>query len=473
MGLVACAQSGEPATAYDDDAGWESSALAPIDTPCSFNSTTGAFAVTLKDGEAALLALSAAKNLTVNGADCAGAAAPIAKVKSIAVAVADGEATTKGVRVMVDQSGGPLVKGSAYKAATTGKNASPAVPSVAATKVTLRSDGTNDQLWVRTTSKADTVSWQQGSDVGSGTVSTSALTVAVEKRVKDIEVSGAVGGVALFAGAGNDTVDASGATGVVRLFGGAGTDTLKGGAGADLLDGGNDNDTLYGGGADDTLAGGDGDDTLDGQAGCDTFEGGGGTDLNTDNEAAATAVNVEANMAAAFASCGSGAGGGSCGSGMFADDDTCSFCAPVANCASGVTCTSATNSVCATCSEGFTGDNTSTCTKASGGGGGGGGGGADPCLTGPKFTVNSNLTVTQCNGLIWQQYILDELFDWAGATSYCDGFPLGGATDWRLPTVDELKQLIDGLNTFPAIDESVFENARMMGDLLDQHSVGG
>ena len=280
IGVVACVPAGEPPAAVGDEAGWDTSALAPIATACTFNSTTGAFAVTLKDGEAALLAVSAAKNLTVNGADCASAAAAIAKVKSIAVAVAEGEATTKGVRVMVDQSGGPLVKGSAYKAATTGKTVAPAVPSVAATKVTLRSGGTKDQLWVRTTARADTVSWQQGTGAGTGTVSTAALTVAVEKRVKDVEVSGAVGGVSFFVGVGNDTVDASGATGVVRLFGGAGNDTLKGGAGADLLDVGNDNDTLYGGGANDTLAGGDGDDTLDGQAGCDTFEGGGGTDIN-------------------------------------------------------------------------------------------------------------------------------------------------------------------------------------------------
>ncbi|MFM2153724.1 MAG: hypothetical protein RL199_2159 [Pseudomonadota bacterium] len=288
MSVTACASADDgPAAEADggEDAVWNADALTPLLTACTFDKTSGAFAVKVKDGEVAMLALSS-KNLTVNGVDCTPTATAIGKVKSIAVTVVDGEPTTTGVRVFVDQTGGPLVKGTA---------------TAAATKVTLRGIA-KDQLWVRTTSKADTVSWQQGSGAGTGTVSTSALKVAAEQRVKDIEVAGA-GGVLLFGGGGNDIIDASTATVGLQLFGAAGDDTLNGGSGADLLDGGPGNDTLSGGDGADTLSGGVGDDTFDGQGGCDAFDGGSGTDFVTDNAAALSVVNVEADLSAGYGTC--------------------------------------------------------------------------------------------------------------------------------------------------------------------------
>jgi Ca2+-binding RTX toxin-like protein len=290
MSVTACAPADVDGPAAEADAGedavWNADALTPLATACTFDSASGAFAVKVKDGEVAMLALSSAKNLTVNGVSCTTAATGIAKVKSIAVTVVDGEPATTGVRVFVDQSAGPLVTGTA---------------AAAATKVTLRGIA-KDRLWVRTTAKADTVSWQQGTGAGTGTISTAKLTVAVEKRVKDIEVSGA-GGLSFLVGAGNDIVDASTATVPLQLFGTAGNDTLKGGSGADLLDGGPGNDTLSGSDGGDTLLGGIGDDTLDGQGGCDAFDGGIGTDFVTDNAAAQSVLNVEADMSAGYGAC--------------------------------------------------------------------------------------------------------------------------------------------------------------------------
>ena len=54
-------------------------------------------------------------------------------------------------------------------------------------------------------------------------------------------------------------------------------------------------------------------------------------------------------------------------------------------------------------------------------------------------------------GLVWQNistYLRDDfdLFEgeWADAAAYCDELDLGGHTDWRLPSVDALRSLVDG-----------------------------
>jgi hypothetical protein len=299
MSVTACA----PADVYessseadsDEDAVWSADALTPLTTACTFDSASGAFVVKVKDGEVAMLSESwglsgtgtRKGDMSVNGVSCTATSTPISKIKSISVSVVEGEPTTTGVRVFVDQLLRPLVAGTA---------------AAAPTKVTLRGFA-KDQLWVRTTAKADAVSWQQGTGAGTGTVSTTKLEVAVAQRTKDIEVSGAAGGLFFFVGAGNDIVDASSATVALQVFGAAGNDVLKGGSGADLLDGGPGDDSLSGGDGADTLSGGAGDDTLDGQAGCDAIDGGSGTDVVTDSAAAKLVVNVEADMSAGYGTC--------------------------------------------------------------------------------------------------------------------------------------------------------------------------
>lgn len=85
-------------------------------------------------------------------------------------------------------------------------------------------------------------------------------TVAV-KRVESI---------AVWAGAGHDTVDATRLSSVgATIDGGAGNDTLRGGKSHDVIFGGLGNDLLFGGDGNDSLFGGLGDDHLSGGPGFD------------------------------------------------------------------------------------------------------------------------------------------------------------------------------------------------------------
>ncbi len=45
--------------------------------------------------------------------------------------------------------------------------------------------------------------------------------------------------------------------------------------------------------------------------------------------------------------------------------------------------------------------------------------------------------------LTWQQVSPDETYNWEDAHEYCKGLRLAGHKDWRLPTLEELKTLIE------------------------------
>jgi len=67
--------------------------------------------------------------------------------------------------------------------------------------------------------------------------------------------------------------------------------------------------------------------------------------------------------------------------------------------------------------------------------------------------------VTDCNpGLIWQQG--DEQNDsgrnWQQALDYCADLDLAGHHDWRLPTVEELRTLVDPGRSDPTINTRYF-----------------
>ncbi len=49
------------------------------------------------------------------------------------------------------------------------------------------------------------------------------------------------------------------------------------------------------------------------------------------------------------------------------------------------------------------------------------------------------------NGLMWQDEVATETVkkDWWGAKRYCQSLELIGLNDWRLPTIDELENIID------------------------------
>ncbi len=77
----------------------------------------------------------------------------------------------------------------------------------------------------------------------------------------------------------------------------------------------------------------------------------------------------------------------------------------------------------------------------------------------PSLTDNGNGTVTDdITGLIWQQEDDGQLRTQVLALDYCDNLSLGGYADWRLPSVLELKDIVDYGRTAPTLDTSYFTN---------------
>lgn len=73
--------------------------------------------------------------------------------------------------------------------------------------------------------------------------------------------------------------------------------------------------------------------------------------------------------------------------------------------------------------------------------------------TAATATVTDNIT-----GLMWQRSILGTTKrQWAFAQAACDSLTLGGFSDWSLPTVNELRSLLDQTAIAgPAIDQTAF-----------------
>jgi hypothetical protein len=73
------------------------------------------------------------------------------------------------------------------------------------------------------------------------------------------------------------------------------------------------------------------------------------------------------------------------------------------------------------------------------------------------FMDNGNGTVTDTyTGLIWQQASSYFTRIWAQALVDCEDLSLGGYTDWRLPTIKELRSLVDYSRYSPAINTMYF-----------------
>lgn len=74
-----------------------------------------------------------------------------------------------------------------------------------------------------------------------------------------------------------------------------------------------------------------------------------------------------------------------------------------------------------------------------------------------RYVDNGNGTVTDIStGLMWQQVPARGPMTWTDAMDYCRHLTLADHMDWRLPTLDELKSLIDSDRYFPAIDGNYF-----------------
>ena len=74
---------------------------------------------------------------------------------------------------------------------------------------------------------------------------------------------------------------------------------------------------------------------------------------------------------------------------------------------------------------------------------------------------NKNGTVTDTDtGLMWQQATAPGTYTWDGAISYCVNLTLGGYSDWRLPTIQELISIVDYKKYHPAINADYFHDTK-------------
>lgn len=83
--------------------------------------------------------------------------------------------------------------------------------------------------------------------------------------------------------------------------------------------------------------------------------------------------------------------------------------------------------------------------------------GAAVLADGGSFSNNGDGTVTDSStGLTWQKETAAGTMSWEEALSYCEDLNLGNQTDWRLPTIMELRSLLDYSLFNPAINTSYF-----------------
>lgn len=64
----------------------------------------------------------------------------------------------------------------------------------------------------------------------------------------------------------------------------------------------------------------------------------------------------------------------------------------------------------------------------------------------------------EATGLMWQQEAPEAKMTWEQAVSYCENLNLGGYTDWRLPTLKELKSInpVNDMECFPNASSSFY-----------------
>jgi hypothetical protein len=70
-----------------------------------------------------------------------------------------------------------------------------------------------------------------------------------------------------------------------------------------------------------------------------------------------------------------------------------------------------------------------------------------------RYAADDNDTVTDHKtGLMWQRTDDGQQRTWTAAGQYCVDLVLGGKTDWRAPSIEELQTIVDFSRTDPTID---------------------
>ncbi|ETR65620.1 MAG: hypothetical protein OMM_13970, partial [Candidatus Magnetoglobus multicellularis str. Araruama] len=76
-----------------------------------------------------------------------------------------------------------------------------------------------------------------------------------------------------------------------------------------------------------------------------------------------------------------------------------------------------------------------------------------------NLLINNGEAVTDiCTGLMWQRESLALKKTWQSAIEYCENLSMSGYNDWRLPTLKELRSIVDLSKSGPAINEEFFYN---------------
>lgn len=65
------------------------------------------------------------------------------------------------------------------------------------------------------------------------------------------------------------------------------------------------------------------------------------------------------------------------------------------------------------------------------------------CVKNTCIVIPADVYTDSATGLSWQANI-PKTMSWAAAQTYCDSLDLGGQTDWRVPTISELKSVVKG-----------------------------
>lgn len=75
-----------------------------------------------------------------------------------------------------------------------------------------------------------------------------------------------------------------------------------------------------------------------------------------------------------------------------------------------------------------------------------------------RYTVDSasGTVVDNETGLMWQRDVPAFNGPWLSALGYCEALTAGGYSDWRLPSVKELRTIVDVGTVSPAIDLGAF-----------------
>lgn len=82
-----------------------------------------------------------------------------------------------------------------------------------------------------------------------------------------------------------------------------------------------------------------------------------------------------------------------------------------------------------------------------------------PALPAPALTARGNVVLDAATGLTWQKSGSPATKTWQEALAYCQDSVVDGYTDWRMPTVMELRTLVDYTRVSPALDPVRFVNA--------------